>query len=238
MNAQEHINACLKSLLYQAYKEFEIIAIEDKSTDASYKILAKYKKRYPKLRVYRNIKRYGLAICLNRAIKRARGRYIAFMHVKDKSARSRLQKQVNFLVSHPKVVALGTQCRFINDDHKTLGKSAFPLTHETIGSIVIPGISAQFETFVIDRKRLPKDILSFKPIAYPFLYSEVFLKLGQYGKIANLPFVLYEHKRSELPSVRNAKFLFSHMKVWLNSALTNGNRPPLSSLFSPLLKQA
>lgn len=237
LNAEIHLDACLKSLLSQNYKDFEIIAIEDKSSDESYKILAKYKKRHPKLRVYRNKKRYGLSICLNRAVRRAKGRYIAFMHAKDVSLKSRLQKQVIFLASHPKVVAVGTQCRFVNDDSKIIGKSAFPLIHSTIGSIIIPGISAQCETFVIDRKRLPKDILNFASIAYPFLYSEVFLKLTQYGEIANLPYALYKHRRSELPSVRNAKFFLSHVKVWFSSAFANGSRPPLSSLFMPLLKQ-
>src|SRR3989344_9091430 len=78
-NSARHLADCLKSLVSQSYRQIEIIAIDDFSTDSSLKILKSVAKKYPstgsgrgkKVRVYKNIKRYGVVMTLNRLLKRS-----------------------------------------------------------------------------------------------------------------------------------------------------------------------
>src|SRR5664279_5544710 len=82
-NAERFLRECLESLKEQTYQDLQIIAIDDHSRDNSLSILKQYKKELHNLEVYSNKKRYGIAVCYNRAIKRSQGRFLAFMNPND-----------------------------------------------------------------------------------------------------------------------------------------------------------
>lgn len=226
-NCEKFLSACLKSLIKQSYKNIEIIAIDDRSTDNSFKILKSFAKKYKRIRVYKNIKNYGHAVTLNRLIKKAKANLLAFMGNSDIAYIHRIRKQVKFVLEHPKIVAVGSQCVFINDKNRLLGKSKFPLH----------GISMQFETALVNKALLPKDVLKFDTNSKPFLYSDIFVKLLSYGKFANLK--EYLHYRRSSPNVYlldMRKNIISLVKLWLKSVFTYNYRPSLRSLFFPLAR--
>src|SRR5215469_868043 len=99
-NATKYLPDCLNSLALQTYQDLQIIAIDDHSRDDSLKVLKKYKKNFANFEIYQNKKRYGLAVCYNRALKRARGKFLAFMNPYDVNAISRFKRQVNFLINN------------------------------------------------------------------------------------------------------------------------------------------
>ena len=160
-NSAQTLRECILSLLNQSYKNLEIIAIDDKSSDKSYSILNALKKRDKRLRIYKNVKRYGLAVTLNRLAKKAKGSFIAFMDTDDISSPNRLKKQLNFLLHNTGVVAVGSQCTFIDEKGKKIGRSDFPTENTLIYENPLHGISMQFETVLINKTLLPKDILRF-----------------------------------------------------------------------------
>jgi glycosyltransferase involved in cell wall biosynthesis len=175
-NATKYLPDCLNSLETQTYQDLQIIAIDDHSRDDSLKILRKYKKNFANFEIYSNKKRYGLAICYNRALKRAQGKFIAFMNPHDINAISRFKRQVNFLLNNPKTVAVGTQYTRIDESNKKLERSDLPEEHETIYDTLLHTSALHPETVMINRKLLPKDLLYFKNNRYPFIYTEVFVK--------------------------------------------------------------
>ena len=126
-NAEKYLADCLTSLLNQTYKNIEIVAIDDISSDKSYRILNQFRKKDKRIRVYKNVKRYGIGVTLNRLVNKAKGSYIAFMDTNDVSSPNRLKKQLNSWLQIPGIVAVGSQCTFINDHDKKIGKSDFPL---------------------------------------------------------------------------------------------------------------
>ena len=236
-NSEKYLRDCLKSLLHQTYKNLEIIAIDDDSKDNSYKILLKFKKKDKRLRVYKNVKRYGYALTLNRLLKKAKGQFIGFMDADDVSEDNRIKKQYNFLISNPQVVAVGTQCRFINEHNKKIGKSKFPSKNRFIYQNPLHGISMQFETLLINRHSLPKDLLRFNTNSHPFTYSDLLMKLLPYGKFANLEGYLYLHRRN--PKIYFSdlkKNIFPLIKLWIKSSALYDYQPPLLSFFSSVIK--
>ena len=177
-NSAETLGECVLSLLNQSYKNIEIIAIDDFSSDNSYfKSSKHFKKKDKRLRVYKNVKSYGIAVTLNSLVKKAKGSYIAFMDTDDISSPNRLKKQLNFLLNNTDVVAVGSQCTFIDERGKKIGRSDFPTENNLIYENPLHGISLQFETVLINKTLLPKDVLRFHTGSNPFIYSDIFMKL-------------------------------------------------------------
>jgi glycosyltransferase involved in cell wall biosynthesis len=226
-NSSRFLPACLKSLLKQSYKNIEVVAIDDHSKDNSFRILKGFAKKDKRIRPYKNIKRYGTAVTLNRLMKKAKASFIAFMDPCDITSTHRIKKQIRFVLKNPETVVVGSQCVFINKDNKVLGKSKFPED----------GISVQFETVLINKTLLPKDILKFNINSSPFIYSNFFIKLLPYGKFANLKEYLYFRRNN--PNVYSSdlrKNIVSFIKLWLKSVIDYDYRPSLRSLFSPLAR--
>lgn len=233
-NSEGFLPDCLKSLKRQSYRRIEILAIDDMSSDGSFKILKEFAKKDKRIRIYRNVKRYGIAITLNRLIKKAKGDFIAFMDSNDIASSQRIKKQLEFLLRNPEIVAVGTQCRFISDDSKGLGKSNFPRENQFIYDSPLHGISMQFETVCVNRMLLPKDVLRFKTSPNPFIYSDLLMKLLPYGKFANLKNYLHYHRQSPKTYFSDLrKNIISFIKLWLTSKTNYNYNAPLTSLFSP-----
>ncbi len=231
-NASNSVVSCLKSLLSQSHTNLEIIIVDDFSKDNTKKILSLYRKKDKRIRVFHNKKHYGLTICLNRALRFARGSLVAFMNQNDKMIKQKVEKQVSFLLSHPKVTAVGTQCVFINKEDNSSEKSAFPTTHEAIHQKLLSGASFLFETVMVNRQILPKDILHFSSHPYPLLYTDVFMKIMQYGELANLEESLHLRRQKFDKTRQKITVLTNSIKLWLKSTTQYEYRPPIRNIFS------
>ncbi len=238
-NAGKYLSECLESIKDQTHQDLQIIAIDDFSKDNSFAILQKFKKQIKGLEIYRNKKHYGLSVCHNRALKMAKGRFIALMNPNDINAVSRIKRQMSFLLKNPKIVAVGTQYTSINEDSKKLERSQLPQEHDVIYDTLLPTSSLHPETVMIDRTLLPKDLLYFKAAKYPFVFTEVFVKFFQYGRVANIAQSLYFHREGVKRNARRSSrvnFAKSLMKLWLTSRANYDYRPSLRTFFPQLVK--
>lgn len=234
-NASAYVKKCLESILKQTYQNFELIAIDDLSTDDSYSLLKRYKKLDKRIKISKNKKRYGVSTVFNRAVKRAKGSLIAFVDPKDYLHRDRLRKQAQFLLTNPKVAAVGTQCAYIDTMNKHIGKSHFPADHESICQMLFSGVSMYFNSTMINRLILPKDLLYFKVNSYPMIFTDVFMKLIKYADVANLKETLHYHRKLSHKPKPAKKRIVSHVKLWLKAVAMYEERPSLKSLIAPLL---
>lgn len=247
-NTDKFLAQCLQSLAKQSYSNIEIIAVDDYSKDNSLKILKKFKKKYDKtgpnllrkIKILQNKKHYGVAICYNRALRLAQGQFLTFMNARDMVSPHRLKRQTNYLMANPKIAALGSQYTSINKNNKTLKKSNLPQEHEEIYHTLLPSLSLKPETVLINRMLLPKDIFYFTTNKYPYIFTEILIKLLQYGKITNLTQSFYFHRVGIGRSPRNSGKIqqaFSFLQLLLKSRSTCDYRPSLKLLFPPLLKE-
>lgn len=237
-NSERFLSDSLKSLKRQSYRKIEIIAIDDMSSDNSFNILKEFAKKDKRIRAYRNIKRYGISITLNRSLKKARGQFIAFMDSKDISSPQRIKKQLEFLKANPEIVAAGTQCRFLSEKNKRLGKSDFPKENQSIYESPLHGISMQLETVLINTALIPKDLLCFKTSSDHFIYSDVFMKLLPYGQFANLSQYLHYHRNNPKIYFFDLRtHLIALIKLWINSIANYDYQLSIRSFFTPLIRQ-
>ncbi len=94
-NAEEFINDTIKTVQDQTYKNWELIMIDDCSTDRSTEQILKYKS--DKIKLIKLKKNSGAAICRNTGIKEAKGRYIAFLDADDLWKKEKLEVQLEFM---------------------------------------------------------------------------------------------------------------------------------------------
>jgi glycosyltransferase involved in cell wall biosynthesis len=102
-NAEKFLRESLDSILRQTFEDFEVIIINDGSTDDSKSIINEYQKRDDRIIVHHQ-KNHGVVYTANRAIQMAKGEYIARMDADDVSFPDRFLQEVEILDRHPKTV--------------------------------------------------------------------------------------------------------------------------------------
>ncbi|MGJ8684764.1 MAG: glycosyltransferase [Nonlabens sp.] len=128
-NGGEYLKEAIDSVLSQTYKEFELIILNDGSTDNSEEIILSYDDSRI---VYVKHENIGLSKTLNKGIQLAKGVYIARMDADDVCLPTRFEKQIEYLLKNPETVLLGGGIIRMDKDGKEL---AYDIPY--IGSSVI-----------------------------------------------------------------------------------------------------
>jgi glycosyltransferase involved in cell wall biosynthesis len=110
-NGEQYLREAIESILGQTFSEFELLVLDDGSTDAGPRIVKGY--RDPRIRLLSNDANLGIAATLNRGIRLANGRYIARMDCDDVSLPDRLRRQFDFMEGNPPVGVCGSRVRRI-----------------------------------------------------------------------------------------------------------------------------
>jgi glycosyltransferase involved in cell wall biosynthesis len=106
-NSEKFIGTTINSVLDQSYTNWEMIIVDDLSTDNSVKIIEKQQTKDIRIKCIRLTKNSGAAVCRNTAIKIASGRYIAFLDSDDLWVASKLEKQIGFMKANNSVLSFG-----------------------------------------------------------------------------------------------------------------------------------
>ncbi len=150
-NAQKYLSEAMDSILGQTYTDFELIVINDCSTDGSGALLKEYAGKDSRVIVLENKENMGLTKSLNRGLAVAQGEYIARMDADDISVPDRFQKQVEFLDSHPDYSFVSCIGRYIDENGKEEQLRLFPETNEEIYAMM-PKVDAVMHPGVMFRR--------------------------------------------------------------------------------------
>jgi glycosyltransferase involved in cell wall biosynthesis len=99
-NCVQFIRQTIESVLAQTYTNWEMLIIDDCSTDGSYEIALDYAKKDSRIKVYRMTKNNGAALCRNKAIELSQGDYLAFLDSDDIWIPEKLEKQLQFMIEN------------------------------------------------------------------------------------------------------------------------------------------
>lgn len=113
-DGERHLRESVESILGQSYRDFELLVVDDASTDSSRVIVESYGD--PRVRILHNEQKLGLTASLNRGMREARGRYVARQDADDVSDRNRLEHQIALLDGRPDVALVASHYRRIDDD--------------------------------------------------------------------------------------------------------------------------
>jgi glycosyltransferase involved in cell wall biosynthesis len=114
-NRKTYLREAIKSILDQTFKDFELIIVDDGSSDGSLEIIQEFQKQDPRIILIQNDKPGGISKATNMGIRKSRGKYIAKMDSDDVSLPDRLANQVNFMEKHKDIAACGSWVETIGE---------------------------------------------------------------------------------------------------------------------------
>ncbi|MES2308267.1 MAG: glycosyltransferase [Verrucomicrobiota bacterium] len=127
-NAEATLEECISSIVKQTYRAFELIVVNNASTDRSNAVIQSWINRDKRIRKV-DEPRKGLVFAFNRGMAEVKGEWIARMDADDVAHPERFEKQINYLLKNSNIDVLGTQIQMFGSKTKT---TDFPLTHDGI----------------------------------------------------------------------------------------------------------
>lgn len=122
-NCEKFISQTIDSVLLQTYTEWEMIIVDDCSSDKSYEIALDYAEKDSRIKVLKNEVNSGAAISRNNALDVAKGDYIAFLDSDDLWEPEKLEKQLKFMLENNCDFSF-TKYSLIDDNNQHMGKTA------------------------------------------------------------------------------------------------------------------
>lgn len=115
-NGSKYLLEAVNSVLSQTYKHFELIVVDDGSTDSTHNILSKIEKSDERVRVLTLSENCGIVSALNRALSVSKGTFVMRMDSDDICVPQRLEWQVQYLMTHPDISVLGGHVEMFSTD--------------------------------------------------------------------------------------------------------------------------
>lgn len=202
-NADRYLGESIDSILRQTYRDFELLALDDGSTDDSLKLLREFAAQDSRIIVISR-KNLGLVATLNEGLAIAQAPLIARMDADDIAVPERFAQQVAYMQNYPQCVALGSAIRFI-DQHGTPGAEAsYPRSSEVMRRLISEG-SMLAHPAVMMRKNAAVKAGGYRPAFQHAEDYDLWLRMAEIGTIDNLPEVLLLYRQhSQQVSTKHA----------------------------------
>ena len=158
-NSEKTISRALESVLSQTYHDWEIVVVDDCSTDGTVDLVLKYTKQDSRITLIKNNKNEGPAVTRNAGIEQCRGRYIAFLDSDDVWYSTKLQVQLKMMIekkaalsctNYIRTTEIGKKCGVVNPPaeiryadllkQNTIGCSTAMYDTARIGKVYFPNV--------------------------------------------------------------------------------------------------
>ncbi len=191
-NSAENLPRTLDSLRGQSFSDFELLLVDDGSTDRTWSLVADLD--WPRLRAHRHAAPRGDAVAFNQALEWAAGNYFTFIAAGDMLVGERLEKQVALLNRHDSAVAVSTAVGWVDGQGRTLRHVEPPTNHTALldwltqEDIYAPSLAVRSVMF---RREAVEAAGGCREAHGPAAGIGLWLRLGQDGKLISLPEALH-----------------------------------------------
>ena len=190
-NGEAYVQDALNSVLAQTCTDFELIVVNDGSTDDTLRIVQSYSD--PRIRLLSRQVNRGLAVSRNEGIDAAAGQYIAMLDSDDVAISNRLEVQSNFLDKHQDVGVVGSWVEVIGEDGASYGET---WRFET-SPYRLPVALLFHNCFAQSSVMMRRDLLGKSPYrqAYPPAEDyDLWTRLAFVTRLANIPKPLVQYR--------------------------------------------
>ena len=190
-NASAYVRRAIDSILTQTFRDFELIVINDASTDGSAAVLDDLDD--PRIVRLNFEKKRGIVSALNSALRKARGRYIARMDADDIAHPDRFQEQVEYLDRHSGTMIVGSWIEGFGDVHRQY-IHRYPVDNDEIKSCLLFESPFAHPSVMIRRTALENLAQQYSP-NFPYVEDwELWSRLINSGEGANIPRPLLKYR--------------------------------------------
>ena len=188
-NSSVFINEAIESILNQTYNDFELIIIDDCSTDNTKEIVKSYTD--PRIILISKTENSGISKSLNLGIQHSKGKYIARMDGDDISLPTRFQTQYDLLETNNKIILCGTWYHILNSNETI----KHPTNFEEIKLAFLNYNAIGHPTVMFRNSVFKKADLHYDPEQEPAEDYDLWIRSLKYGQIVNIPIPLYKYRQ-------------------------------------------
>ena len=209
-NREAFVAEAVQSILRQTYRNFELIIIDDGSSDSSLEVVRNINDS--RIKILKNDKNLGVSASRNRGIQEAKGEFIAFMDSDDISAPERFWKQLKLLKNKPEIDICGSWVQFLNSDKIIRHQEK----HEEIFTQLLLNCSLSLGA-VMYKKKNSQDLRLNEQLQYGEDY-ELWSREGWERKMYNIqePLLFYRVHQDQISSVNKKKQLSLDAEIRLS----------------------
>lgn len=233
-DAERHIDAAIASIREQTFADFEVVAVEDGSTDGTYAALYTWAREDGRVRLLQSHGR-GLVAALAAGLAAARGELVARMDADDVAEPDRLEKQVALMDADPALAACGTGVRYFPADEVRDGARRYEawlnglLDPDDIARNIFVECPIPHPTLMI-RRNVLMGVGGYRELGWPEDYDLVLRVWAAGYRMAKLPDILHNWRespdRASRTDARYADVEFRRIKIhFLQKTLLAGGRP-------------
>jgi glycosyltransferase involved in cell wall biosynthesis len=190
---EKYVGKAIESILAQTYPHWELIILDDGSTDTTPEIIQGYAVLDPRIQFHRR-EHKGLVDTLNKGIELAKGKYLARMDADDIAHPGRLEKQIIFLEEHPKIGILGTAVRTVDEAGGVVGFLSVDTTDLEIRWRALLMNPFIHPTVMMRREVLLLNQLEYDPSAEAAEDYDLWVRILQVTRGANLKSELLDYR--------------------------------------------
>ncbi len=226
---EKYLLESIESILSQTYKNFELIILDDNSTD---KNLEKIIKSYQDDRILyvRNEQNLGISLSRNKLLDLATGEYLAVMDHDDISLKDRFVKQVEFLDSNPNVGVVGCYVNYMQKNKKI----TYPVNNKEIQEALFFGCCICHPASMIRKSVLVDNNLKYESEFSPSEDYALWCKLIGKTEFYNIPEVLF-HYRDHAENTTSKRL---DRMIYTSDAVRNLVRKQHSNIWEILSQEA
>jgi glycosyltransferase involved in cell wall biosynthesis len=191
-NGARWLSEAITSVLLQTLPDFELVVVDDGSSDKTPQLLSEFAKRDRRIRIIRQ-EPLGLVAALNSGLCRARAPLLARLDADDRAMPERLEHQVRYLRANPEIGLLGSWAQKLDAQGKSLGWLRPETRSEELVRILIR-TNPFIHSSVIFRTEIAVRLAGYRSAFRAAEDYDLWLRMVEITKIANLPEVLVEYR--------------------------------------------
>lgn len=192
-NTARYLRQTVESVLAQTCADFELILLDDGSSDSTKQLLGELRQRDPRIRTHSRDNN-GIVDTRNELLSMAHGQFISWHDSDDLMTPCRLERQLARFHEDPSLVWVGGACALTDPEGLPIRTHAFPEDHAAICKIMEIEIGCYFGSTLMRRGTIEK-LGGFRQ---PFRISEDFdlvLRMSEVGRVANIPEVVLIYRQ-------------------------------------------
>lgn len=191
-NAAEYIKESIQSVLDQTYEDFELLIVNDGSTDDTVSVINSFQD--PRIRLLHNPENKGLTYTRNVSLTASRGTYIAILDSDDIAYPNRLKLQYEFFKNHPEVALCGGHGKIINQHGMEVGGEDLivPTGIDEVSATLL-FFNAYVNSTVMYKTEVFKSLNGYQDYA-PAEDYELFTRIAEHHAVGNLDEFLVRYR--------------------------------------------
>jgi glycosyltransferase involved in cell wall biosynthesis len=217
-NGENFLAEAIESVLNQTFRDFEVLVVDDGSSDGTWAIVERYMAAYPT--AVRGIRKEngGTATALNAGIRGAKGSYFAWLSHDDRFVPHKLEAQLDLLNKHPELVGVYSDYSYIDAKGNWFGRVysvSYPPTQmlrHLLQSVFINGSTLLIERQCLQQMGLFDETLRYAHDAMMWLHLALHYQLG------HIPEPLTEYRKHPAQATHTQKGVRRDTQMWLQRA--------------------